>query len=445
MNLIKRSAWRSVLKVIEKNISKDQFQTWFFKINVVTFTKNSIKIIVPNLFVKECLSNNYTELISNSIFEVCKINPKISFVCENKKNLKSATSLNKKKDSYFIDSTSNINKNYTFENFIVGQCNNLAHAAAKSVIESPGYIYNPLYIYGPTGIGKTHLLQSIYITLCKNNYSGKVLYLTCEDLINKLVTTLGSGELENFRKKCREVDILLIDDIHFLSKSEMLKEEFFHTFNSLYNSQKQIVITSNCLPEKITKIEERLISRFNWGLKCRLDTPDIETSIAIIDKKTSHMGIKLPLDVKQLIAENITSNVREVEGAILKLKENSLITKRKINLDLAKNTLSEYVNENNDNYISVEKILKVTSTQFNLNISKLLSKNRTKSITLPRQIAMYLTRKLTLLSFNEIGCYFGGRDHTTVMYAYEKIKKSNNENNDTKSLLINLENKLQRF
>lgn len=437
MQLQKRSAWKTILKLIEKNITKEQYNTWFSNINITTFTDKNIKILVPNLFVKECLLSNYTEILQESILEVCKINPKITILCDNKKSTKLT------KRDFYKTTTSNLNKNYTFDNFVVGSSNKLAHAATKSIIESPGYMYNPLFLYGPTGLGKTHLLQSIYINICANNYNENILYLTCDDLINRYVNNLEKGDLDTFRKKCKEVDILLIDDIQFLSKSDMLKEEFFHIFNNLYNSQKQIVLTSDRKPEKIPELPDRLISRFNWGLKCKLEPPDIETSLAIIEKKSSLLGISLPLDVKQIIAKNITSNVREIEGAILKVKENAKNNKCKVNLDQAKNTLYEYLNENND--LSIEKILKVISIQFNLNIPKLLSKNRSKSISLPRQIAMYLTRKLTPLSFNEIGCYFGGRDHTTVMYAYEKIKKSNNENSTTKSLLKSLENKLQRY
>ncbi len=436
MDFKKRTAWKSILKLIEKNVTNNQFNTWFSNISVNNLTKSSVKIEVPNLFVKECLTSNYTELIKSSIYEVCKIKPKINFICDNKKTR------NLIKHNYFDDCISNVNKNYTFENFIVGQCNRLANAAAKSVIESPGYMYNPLFIYGSTGIGKTHLLQSIYISFLKNNSNGKIIYLTCEDLINILVNTLQNNDLSNFRDRLRNIDVLLIDDIHFLSKSEQLKEEFFHTFNALYNSQKQIVLTSDRQPDKIKNVEERLISRFNWGLKCKLDQPDIETSLAIIEKKSSLMGIKLPLDVKQLIAQNVTSNVREIESTLIKVKEKALINKNNINLELAKNTLYEHLNKNIE--ISIDKIVQVTSKQFNLNITKLLSKNRTKSITLPRQIAMYLTRKLTKLSFNEIGCYFGGRDHSTVMYAYEKIKKANNESKNTNSILNSLENQLKR-
>lgn len=444
MNPNNRIVWKTILDNIKNKVTKEQFNTWFSNIYVSDFTEKRINIITPNLFVKECLSSNYTDLIITSINEVNKSKPEIIFQCNdiNNNELKNKNRLKSNKKNNYKSPVSNVNKNYTFENFVAGPCNKLAYAASQLVIESPGYMYNPLYIHGHTGTGKTHLLQSIYLTFSSNNYSNNALYITCEDLINNIVTTLKNGYSEQFRKKLREVDILLIDDIHFLSKSDISKEEFFHTFNALYNSQKQIVLSSDRKPEEIPDIEERLISRFNWGLTCTLNPPDFETSLAIIEKKSLDLGINLPLDVIQLIAKNITSNVREIESSILKIKENSLINKCHIHLELAKNTLYEYLNKSKN--ISFEDILKVIAKEFDLNTTRLLSKNRSKSITLPRQIAMYLTRKLTKLSYNEIGCYFGGRDHTTVMYAYEKVKKLKMENKETQSLLQKIENILQR-
>ena len=435
-----RLLWKTVLKSIKDNITKDQFRTWFSKLNVISFSEKNIKIVVPNIFVKECLSNNYKELITEKIYDICKFKANLIFLT--KKNIK----LNEKRESNkkkYKKQISDINSNYTFEKFVVGSCNRLAHAAAKSIIESPGYIYNPLFIYGPTGLGKTHLLQSIYLTLIKNNESDSVMYITCYDLINELILYSKKGKVEQFRKKYREFDFLLIDDIHFLSNSNILKDEFFNIFNSLYNTQKQIVLSSNCLPEDITSIEKRLISRFNWGLKCKLESPEIETSIAIIEEKYISLGIKLPLDVIKFLAKNITSNIREIESAIFKIKEKAALHKCAINLDLTKSIL--YENISKKKIIGVEMILKVIANQYDINITKLLSRNRLKSITLPRQMAMYLTRKLTDLSYNEIGGYFGGRDHTTVMYAYQKIKTSISNNNEIKNVLQEIENKLGRY
>lgn len=441
MNPKQRLLWKAVLNNIKNNITKEQFKTWFANLSVSSFSEKYIKIIVPNLFVKECLSNNYIKLISSSIYDISKSNPDIMFLCNHKNKLRNKKGTKSIKKDKCKNPISNININYTFENFVVGACNRLTYAAAQSVIESPGYMYNPLFIYGPNGMGKTHLLQSIYITLSKNN--NNIVYITCEDLINHLVVSLEKGEIEKFRKRYRGVDTLLIDDIHFLSNSDILKEEFFHTFNALYNSQKQIVLSSDRNPEEIPSIEDRLISRFNWGLKCKLEPPDIETSAAIIEKKAFSLGINLPLDVTQLIAKNITSNIRNIESVILKINEMATLNKIDINLNFVKNTLCEHLGEKKN--IGIETILKVIAQQFDLNITKLLSKNRLKSVTLPRQIAMYLTRKLTGLSYNEIGGYFGGRDHTTVMYAYEKIKQSTTKDDKTKSILKKIENDLQRY
>ncbi|MGR3319168.1 MAG: chromosomal replication initiator protein DnaA [Candidatus Anammoxibacter sp.] len=430
--------WNDVLKSIKHNITKEQYNTWFSKLSVNSFSEKCIEIVTPNLFVKECLYNDYRESISEAIYKICKSKPKLIFLCKSKLKLKykkKSKSLNKCKYQ-----TSNINVNYTFDNFVVGHCNRLAHAAAQSVIKSPGYMYNPLFIYGKTGMGKTHLLQSIYITLSKAN--NNVIYITCEDLINHLITSIEKKEIEIFRKKYRDVDILLIDDIQFLSKSEKSKDEFFHTFNALYNSQKQIVVSCDRLPNEIPFIEERLVSRFNWGLKCKLESPDIETKIAIIENKALSLNINLPLDVTKLLGENVTSNIREIEGTILKIKEKVSINKNEINIDLVTNTLYEHFSEKKN--IGVEMILKVIAQQFDVNITKILSKNRLKSVTLPRQMAMYLARKLTNLSYNEIGGYFGGRDHTTIMYAYEKIKKSKTKDNETKCILQKMEHELNK-
>ena len=433
--------WQSVLNNIKKNITKEQFKTWFSCLKIDTFSDKYIKIITPNLFVKECLSNNYINIITTAFNDICKIKPEIIFTCENNVKIKSKRDLTSIKKPRYNNLVSNINANFNFDNFIVGNCNRLAHAAAKSIIESPGYMYNPLFIYGSTGMGKTHLLQSIYLTLIKTN--DNILYITCEDLTNNLINSLKCDKIDQFREKYREVDVLLIDDIHYLSNVDELKDEFFHTFNALYNAQKQIVLASDCHPEKIQSIEKRLISRFNWGLKCKLEPPDLETSAAIIEKKSLAMGINIPLDVIHLLARNITSNVREIEGAVLKIKKKSFLNNSEINVDLVKDTLYEQLSEKKN--ISVEMILRAISVQFELNITILLSKNRSKSVTLPRQMAMYLARKLTNLSYNEIGGFFGGRDHTTVMHAYDKIKNLKEENDMTKSVLIKVENELKRY
>ncbi len=433
--------WQLVLDNIKKNITKEQFKTWFSCLKIDTFSDKCIKIITPNLFVKECLSNNYTNIITEAFNDICKINPEIIFTCESKVKVKGKREISAEKNTGYNNFISNINTNYNFENFIVGNCNRLAHAASKSVIESPGYMYNPLFIYGPTGMGKTHLLQSIYLTLVKTNEN--ILYITCEDLTNNLINSLKCDKIDKFREKYRKVDVLLIDDIHYLSNVNELKDEFFHTFNALYNAQKQIVLSSDRHPEKIQSLEKRLISRFNWGLKCKLEPPDMETSAAIIENKSHSMGINIPLDVIHLLARNITSNIREIEGAVLKIKKKSFLNNSEINIDLVKDTLYEQLSEKKN--ISIEMILRAIAVEFELNITILLSKNRSKSVTLPRQMAMYLARKLTDLSYNEIGGFFGGRDHTTVMHAYEKIKKLKEENDMTKSILIKVENELKRY
>lgn len=439
MNLKQEFKWESILSKVEKNISKEQFQTWFNNLIASPCTERNLRIIAPNKFVKECLSNNYKDLLVSIVKDIFNARPKIEFVCKEEEGEKSKKNIrhnNRREKKLSI-----INKNYTFDNFVIGNCNRLAHAAAMSIIESPGYVYNPLFIYGPTGTGKTHLLQSIYIKLSSNNLDSSILYLTCEDLINNFVSTIEDRSPEEFREKIRRCDILLIDDIHLLATSEAAKEEFFHTFNALYNSQRQIVLSSSCSPDEMLTLDKKIISRFNWGLKCKLETPDIETSIAIIERKADLLGINLPLDARQFIAENITSNIREIEGAILKIRENAIINNNQINLDITKSALYDYIKDKKN--VNIEKILKITAQHLSTNTMKLLSKNRSKSIALPRQIAMYLARKLTNLSFNEIGGYMGGRDHSTVIYSYKKIRHSQSKDKDLMLLLKKIENDIQ--
>ena len=312
------------------------------------------------------------------------------------------------------------NPDYTFDNFVVGPSNRLAHAACVAVSESPGETYNPLFIHGSVGLGKTHLMQAACQSLKKSNTGSNILYLTCETFVNDFVRALRSGDLYDFRYKYRHVDVLVIDDIQFLTEKEQSQEEFFHTFNSLYQSRKQIIISADSPPSEIPQLEERLISRFNQGLVTRIDNPAFETRMAILYNKAALRGINPPEDVISFIAERIVSNTRELEGALTKVYGYAMLNDGEITMELARQALGvESIPRHSQ--ITISQIIDVVIEHFNVKLSDLQSKRRSRSIAYPRQICMYLARELTRHSLEEIGGHFGGRDHTTVMHSCRNI------------------------
>ncbi len=312
------------------------------------------------------------------------------------------------------------NPDYTFDNFVVGPSNRLAHAACVAVSESPGETYNPLFIHGSVGLGKTHIMQAACQALKKRNPASKILYLTCETFVNDFVRALRQGDLYDFRYKYRYVDVLVIDDIQFLTEKEQSQEEFFHTFNSLYQSRKQIIISADSPPSEIPKLEDRLISRFNQGLVTRIDNPAFETRMAILYNKAALRGINPPEDVISFIAERITSNTRELEGALTKVYGYAMLGDGKITMELARQALGvESIPRHSQ--VTISQIIDAVTTHFNVKLSDLQGKRRSRSIAYPRQICMYLARELTRHSLEEIGGHFGGRDHTTVMHSCRNI------------------------
>lgn len=312
------------------------------------------------------------------------------------------------------------NPDYTFDNFVVGPSNRLAHAACVAVSESPGETYNPLFIHGSVGLGKTHIMQAACQALKKRNPASKILYLTCETFVNDFVRALRQGDLYDFRYKYRYVDVLVIDDIQFLTEKEQSQEEFFHTFNSLYQSRKQIIISADSPPSEIPKLEDRLISRFNQGLVTRIDNPAFETRMAILYNKAALRGINPPEDVISFIAERITSNTRELEGALTKVYGYAMLGDGKITMELARQALGvESIPRHSQ--VTISQIIDAVIGHFNVKLSDLQGKRRSRSIAYPRQICMYLARELTRHSLEEIGGHFGGRDHTTVMHSCRNI------------------------
>ncbi|MDX1564409.1 MAG: chromosomal replication initiator protein DnaA [Phycisphaeraceae bacterium] len=310
-----------------------------------------------------------------------------------------------------------LSPDYCFENFVTGPGNHLAQAAAVAVAEQPGRAYNPLFLHGGVGLGKTHLLQAICQTVLRSNAQARICYLSCDTFINHFMESVQSGHMKDFRNRYRHVDLLLIDDIHFLAKRERTQEEFFHTFNTLYQSSKQIVLSSDSPPDEIPQLEERLVSRFNWGLVARIDKPCYETRVAIIKTKAKVRDLKIPDEVICHIAERIDSNTRELEGAITKIQSMAALRNTPIDMPLARQALGEEPGAGDMTQLTIQNIIDAVTGFYGVKLADLQSKRRNRSITLPRQICMYLARKRTRYSLEEIGGYFGGRDHTTVMHA----------------------------
>ncbi|MEX2672452.1 MAG: chromosomal replication initiator protein DnaA [Phycisphaeraceae bacterium] len=318
--------------------------------------------------------------------------------------------------SPFDDDQIVLSPDYCFDNFVTGPGNRLAYAAAVAVAEQPGQAYNPLFVHGGVGLGKTHLLQAICHTILQKKPDARICYLSCDSFMNHFLEAVQRGEMSDFRNLYRHVDILLIDDIHFLTNRERTQEEFFHTFNTLYQSSKQIVLSSDSPPNEIPQLEERLVSRFNWGLVARIDRPCYETRVAILRKKAEIRGIHLPDPIINYIAERIDSNTRELEGAITKVQSLVMLQDREPTLELAREALGEPA-ANNQPQLTIQNIIDAVTTFYGVKLADLQSKRRHRSITVPRQVCMYLARRRTRYSLEEIGGYFGGRDHTTVMHA----------------------------
>jgi chromosomal replication initiator protein len=437
-----KQIWTHVQKKIKEKVSSQQFTTWFEKLELIKFTVDDAYILAPNSFCSEWIENNYIDVLSSTLGEVTNTSYKVKLVTESKEVKGPKPSIQSNKPSPKEKTHSHINKNYNFDNFLVGPCNRLAHAAALAVSESPGTAYNPLFIHGPVGLGKTHLLQSIYMELQKRSGGQKVLYMPCESFVNHYISTIRTGDWDSFRNKYREIDTLLIDDVHFLANSQSSREEFFHTFNALYTCQKQIVLSSDCPPEEIPAIEERLISRFRWGLITRIDPPGFETSVAIIQKKTALLNMEISNDVARYLAEHATSSIREIEGTLTNINKYAIISKNKIDLNFVKQVIGRPTKHKS--YIGIEEILSIVTKHFGVQLSQLHSKRKLKSITLPRQVAMHLARKLTNLSLEEIGGFMGGRDHTTVMHADEKIRNLRKLDRNISATLRKLETTIKK-
>ena len=392
---------------------------------------NELILLVPNDFTKGILEDRYLNLIESSINQLSLKKYKIKFVLDEKyiEGLEEESkSSNLPQKSY-----SNLNPKYTFDTFVIGNSNRFAHAACVAVAESPARAYNPLFLYGGVGLGKTHLMHAIGHHIITQKKDAKVVYVSSEKFTNELINSIKDDRNEEFRNKYRNVDILLIDDIQFIAGKERTQEEFFHTFNSLHEANKQIIISSDRPPKEIPTLEDRLRSRFEMGLITDIQAPDFETRIAILRKKAQMENIEVLNEVTTYIAKNIKSNIRELEGALTRVIAYSSLTNRTISFDLAVEALKDIITTTKNEEITVNRIKEKVASVFNIKMEDFNSKKRTRSIAYPRQIAMYLSRELTDLSLPKIGEEFGGRDHTTVIHAHDKIVKDIQVNEEIKS------------
>ncbi|HWB53772.1 MAG TPA: chromosomal replication initiator protein DnaA [Tepidisphaeraceae bacterium] len=340
-----------------------------------------------------------------------------------------------------LDQPLPLNPDYVFENFVTGPCNRLPHAAAVAVANKPGQEYNPLFIHGGVGLGKTHLLQAVCQKLLEKNSEARILFLSCDSFINQFITAVETGDMNSFRYRYRNLDMLVIDDIHFLRGKDRTQEEFFHTFNTLYQGHKQIILSADCPPSEIPELEERLVSRFNWGLVARIEKPTYETRVAILQKKAKIRGLELPDDVICYMAAKVESNTRELEGAITTLQGMSAAHGRIIDLEMAKNALGE-TPTHQQRQVTIQHILEVVTKFYNVRLSDLQSKRRHKSIAFPRQVCMFFARRHTRFSLEEIGGYFGGRDHTTVLHAVRTVDEDCKSNPEIANQLQQMEHQL---
>ncbi|MFW6377235.1 MAG: chromosomal replication initiator protein DnaA [bacterium] len=426
--------WQETLNKIKENLSNPSFNTWFSEAKPVKLDENNRLLIeVPNDFIKDWLENRYLDLISEIIFKLTnnKWQP-LFLTSEELADLKNKASTLKLKKKDIITNKNEVKKDfkclnpkYTFDTFVVGNSNRFAHAASLAVAEAPAKAYNPLFIYGDVGLGKTHLMQAIAHFILEHTPDSKVMYVSSETFTNELINAIKDDSTIEFREKYRNIDILLVDDIQFLAGKERTQEEFFHTFNALHESNRQLIISSDRPPKEIPTLEDRLRSRFEWGLITDMQSPDLETRIAILRKKADLENLEVENEVIIYIANKIQSNIRELEGALTKVIAYSSLVEREIDVELAQEALKDLLdkNTNKNRKIDIKLIQKIITEYYNLKLEDMKSKKRTQNIAFPRQIAMYLSRELTDLSLPQIGEEFGGRDHTTVIHAHNKIEQ----------------------
>ncbi|MDR2021680.1 MAG: chromosomal replication initiator protein DnaA [Hungatella sp.] len=450
-----KEKWDEILLNLkeEHEITDVSFKTWLLPLKVYSVNGEKVIVTVPDVEFLGYIRKKYGFLLKITIEEVTGFECSVDFVVENQIQKETAAApagntlitntMNQVSQSAII--TANLNPKYTFDTFVVGANNNLAHAASLAVAESPGEIYNPLFIYGGVGLGKTHLMHSIGHFILKNNPAAKVLYVTSEKFTNELIDAIrnkNNFSSTEFREKYRNNDVLLIDDIQFIIGKESTQEEFFHTFNTLYEAKKQIIISSDKPPKEIETLEERLRSRFEWGLTVDIQSPDYETRMAILRKKEEMEGYNIDNEVIKYIATNIKSNIRELEGALTKIVALSRLDNKEITVELAEEALKDIISPNDKREITPELVIQVVADHYGITPLDISSQKRNKEIVYPRQIVMYLCREMVGTPLQMIGKYLGGRDHTTIIHGIEKITTNMNKNESLNNTIEILKKKI---
>jgi len=428
-----KQVWRAVLGELQVSLSPANFETWLKDTSLVEIDENRYRIAAPNGFARDWLDNRYRTLVSQTLARVVGGSVQVEFVVA---DAPGPVPSQADEESLTLPpasaggNTVNLNNRYTFNNFIVGSANRLAHAAALSVAERPGHAYNPLFLYGGVGLGKTHLMHAIGNAVSAKFPRKRVLYATSEKFTNDFINSIREQRMEDFRNRYRRIDVLLIDDIQFIAERERTQEEFFHTFNAIHEAGKQVVLSSDRPPKAITTLEERLRSRFEWGLIADLTPPDLETRIAILRSKAEDQLNLIPAEVIEFIARKVVSNVRELEGALNRVVAYASMSGMPINNELASAVLSNVMYNPKKRSITPQRIVRAVADYYGVNLDQLRSSKRDKAIVVPRQIAMYLIREETDISLLRIGAELGGRDHSTVLHAYDKIARELAENDE---------------
>jgi len=436
--------WDEILARIETKVNRHSFYTWFRPTTFVGADRVSVTVRVPNALFKDWLTKHYSGVITEATSELKRPNLVINFVADQQQDVAAAIPLSAEETAALESSPqppappgpAGLNPRYTFDTFIVGSSNQFAHAACRAVAEAPSRSYNPLFIYGGVGLGKTHLMHAVGQYVLQHDRNLKLTYISSERFMNEMINAVRYDRVLDFRERYRSVDVLLVDDIQFLAGKEGTQTEFFHTFNALYDSQKQIVLSSDCPPHEIPALEERLRSRFEWGLIADIQSPDLETKVAILKKKAETEAVPLPDNVAMYIAGKIKSNIRELEGSLIRLIAYASLTGQEISLALTQEVLRNVL-DHEEKAVTIEAIQKFVADYYNLKLVDLKSRNNSKSVAMPRQIAMYLCKSLTHASLPEIGRSFGGKHHSTVIHSIRKVEELRKRDPDFNSQIGN--------
>jgi len=460
------NTWKKALSALESEVNDQIFSAWFLPITQIGEDEKSITLGVPNKFFENWIQEKYISLMRNAVQQASGKSLSIKFKivemvsADPVQNAPSRPAAAAKPETASAEKEQSggwfksmfggtkqtpessyqkigLNPKYTFDTFVVGASNRFAHAAALAVCEKLSKVYNPLFLYGGVGLGKTHLMQAMAQELLARHPKAKVLYISSEEFTNQLIGAIRQKTMPRFRSMYRNLDALLIDDIQFIAGKESTQEEFFNTFNALHDSHKQIVLCSDRPPQDIKSLEERLVSRFAWGLIADIQLPDFETRIAILEKKSENESVKVSKEVLYFLAENIKSNIREMEGALIRVVAYAKLTGREMTADLAKEVLKGMISVGTKN-VTIELIQKTVSKYFGINESDMKTKKRTRAVSYPRQLAMYISRELTDHSLPDIGSFFGGRDHTTILHACDKISREIESNDNTRNVVEKL-------